>query len=187
MPKQKDVHKKINIIVYASFFFLLLILAIFLISKNFNLSSAVPSISVFAISPASYQEGQPIEIVLTANDDWGLKELILQIKDQKIITDCQRKKICSRTIRLESLPPAPSDSLTLIAKAVNLGGKEIFRQKIVEINKTDDRKNCQENADCGEIKDCGQIWLCLEGYCQEDFKNCTSTDEANTLGSPEIN
>jgi hypothetical protein len=162
----------VNKIVFLIFFLLIIILIVILINKNFGEKSLKPEITIFKAEPIN----KAIKVNLQAIDKLGLKEMVLQLKEEKIVTDCKLQKLCSRELVIENPPQMPSDLITLVATVTNVQGEKIFEQKVVEIKKNE-VKPCEQVSDCGEIKDCGESWICLEGFCQEEFKNCTSTDE----------
>ncbi|MFH0819695.1 MAG: hypothetical protein V1892_01545 [bacterium] len=166
-----------NKIVFLIFFLLIIILIVILINKNFGEKSLKPEITIFKAEPIN----KAIKVNLQATDKLGLKEMVLQLKEEKIVTDCNLQKLCSRELVIDNPPQMPSDLITLVATVTNIQGEKVSEQKVVEIKKNE-VKPCEQPTDCGEIKDCGESWLCLEGFCEPEFKNCTSTE--NTIPSP---
>lgn len=170
-----------NKIVFLFFFSLIIILIVILINKNLGEKSLKPEITIFKAEPIN----KAIKVNLQAADKLGLKEMVLQLKEEKIATDCKLQKLCSRELVIDNLPQTPSNSITLVATVTNIQGEKISEQKVVEIKKNE-VKPCEQVSDCGEVKDCGENWLCLEGFCEPEFKNCTSTEGATATGTPEL-
>lgn len=171
---------RINKIVNLVLFLLILVLIILLIGKGFN--SDKPKFTVFKINKINSDKST--EIILEATDKFGLNNLVLQIKEQKIITECKRQKICYRNLIINDFPQTPSKFITLIATATNINGITISKERTIEISK-EQKKACQEVSDCGELNDCGESWLCLEGFCEAEFKTCSNA-EVNSTSTPEL-
>lgn len=170
-------------IVFPIFFLLIVVLIAITINKNFGEKSLKPKITVFKAE----QINKAIKINIQATDKLGLKEMVLRLKEEKIVTNCESQKLCGRELVIENLPRTLSDSITLIATVTNIQGEKISEQKTVEI-KRNQAKICEQPSDCGEIKNCGESWLCLEGKCQSDFKNCDSVEtmKVSPTSTPEL-